>query len=260
MIDEEHLKSPHSDASPKVMLLTGASGGIGAAIARAAAQEGLALALACNSNVEATQALCRAIVDQGGEAAVFHADLSQADACKKLVADTLSRFGRLDILVNSAGFLHQQPFEDISEEEWDFTLAVNLRAPFLLSQAAFAAMDTNGGGHIVNIASSGGQLGGPLAPHYAASKAGLICLTKSLARLGAARNIITHAISPGLIVTKMSEKEMASEAGREKLRSIPAGRAGTADEVADMVLFAISGKMDYATGQTINLNGGLYFG
>ena len=248
------------DENPKAMLITGASGAIGSAIALASAQSGIALALACNSNVDAARTLCKTIVDQGCDAVVLQADISQADACKSLVADTLSRFGRLDILVNNAGFLRQQPFENIPLEELDFTFAVNLRAPFLLSQAAFAAMDQNSGGYIVNIASSGGQLGGPLAPHYAASKAGLICLTKSLARLGAERNIITHAISPGLIVTKMSEMEMASEAGREKLRSIPAGRAGTPEEVAAMVLFAISGKMDYASGQTINLNGGLYMG
>jgi len=250
----------HSNEKQKIMLLTGASGSIGAAVALAAAQAGIAIALACNSNVESARTLCKIIDDKGGNAAVFQADLSHADACTKLVADTLSRFGCLDILVNNAGFLRQQSFEDIHVAELDFTIAVNLRAPFLLSQAAFAAMVKNGGGYIVNIASSGGQRGGPLAPHYAASKAGLICLTKSLARLGAKHNIITHAISPGLVVTKMSEKEMASEDGKEKLRSIPAGRAGKVEEVAEMVLFAISGKMDYATGQTINLNGGLYMG
>jgi acetoacetyl-CoA reductase/3-oxoacyl-[acyl-carrier protein] reductase len=176
-----------------------------------------------------------------------------------LVAQATKALGGVDVLINNAGFLHQQPFDQIPVDEWDLTFDINLRAPFLLAQAAFPVMSQRGGGHIINIASSGGQLGGPLAPHYAASKAGLICLTKSLARLGAEHNIITHAVSPGLVVTKMAEAEMASEAGKEKLKNIPLGRAGTVDEIAECVCLLAQGKLDYATGQTINLNGGLYF-
>jgi acetoacetyl-CoA reductase/3-oxoacyl-[acyl-carrier protein] reductase len=243
-----------------IFLLTGASGGIGAAIAKAAARSGFSVVLCCNRNIEAAQKLYETIIKNGGAASVAQADLAEPAECGRIVADTVNRHGRVDVLVNNAGFLRQQPFEDIPPEEWDFTFAVNLRAPFLLAQAAFPVMRRNGGGHIINIASSGGQLGGPLAPHYAASKAGLICLTRSLARLGAVDNIITHAISPGLIATGMSTAEMGSEAGREKLKNIPLGRPGSAEEVAELVLAAALGKMDYATGQTINLNGGLYMG
>jgi acetoacetyl-CoA reductase/3-oxoacyl-[acyl-carrier protein] reductase len=249
-----------SNDSSKALLLTGASGGIGSAIAKFATQAGFSVVLCCHRNISAAQALCEFITKNGGVASVLQVNLSDPAACGRIVDDTVTRYGRLDVLVNNAGFLNQQPFENIPLEEWDFTFAVNLRAPFLLAQAAFPVMRQNGGGRIINIASSGGQLGGPLAPHYAASKAGLICLTKSLARLGAADNIITHAVSPGLITTEMTEAEVRSEAGREKMKNIPLGRPGTAEEVAEVVLLAAQGKMDYATGQTINLNGGLYMG
>lgn len=243
----------------KVMMLTGASGGIGEAIALHAAINGFSLALCCNTSQKKTAVLLEKVTALGGHALMLQGDLSKADVPASLLAQAVEALGGVDVLINNAGFLHQQPFEQIPLEEWDFTFDVNLRAPFLLAQAAFPIMRQRGGGHIVNIASSGGQLGGPLAPHYAASKAGLICLTKSLARLGAEHNIITHAVSPGLVVTKMAEAEMASEAGKDKLKNIPLGRAGTVDEIAECVCLLAQGKLDYATGQTINLNGGLYF-
>ena len=246
--------------SSKSMLLTGASGDIGEAIALAAAAEGIDVALCCNSAAGKARTLEEKVKSQGVKAVVIQGDLSQPQTPATIVRQACEALGGIDILVNNAGFLHQQPFEQIPVEEWDATLDINLRAPFLLAQAVFPVMRQRCGGHIINIASSGGQLGGPLAPHYAASKAGLICLTKSLARLGANDNIITHAISPGLIVTKMVDAEMASEAGREKLKNIPLGRAGSVDEVAQCVCLLAQGKMDYATGQTINLNGGLYMG
>jgi NAD(P)-dependent dehydrogenase (short-subunit alcohol dehydrogenase family) len=246
--------------SAKVLLLTGASGGIGGAIARGAAAGGLRLVLGFHQNAAGAQKILAEVRKIGAEAITVQADIRDKTGCTFLVEKALRHFGRVDILVNNAGFLRQQPFLNIPEEEWDMTLDINLKAPFLLSQAVFPHMTANGGGHIVNIASSGGQLGGPLAPHYAASKAGLICLTKSLARLGAPHNIIAHTVSPGLIATEMSARELASETGREKLKNIPLGRAGTVTDVAETVLFAVSGKMDYATGQTLNLNGGLYMG
>ena len=246
--------------SPQNMILTGSSGDIGEAIALAAAEVGINVALCCNSAANKAHALEEKVKSQGVKAVVIQGDLSQPPTSAAIVRQACEALGGVDILVNNAGFLHQQPFEQIPVEEWDVTFDINLRAPFLLAQAVFPVMPQGGGGHIINIVSSGGQLGGPLAPHYAASKAGLICLTKSLARLGAKDNIITHAISPGLIVTKMVAVEMASEAGREKLKNIPLGRAGTVGEVAQCVCLLAQGKMDYATGQTINLNGGLYMG
>lgn len=242
------------------MMLTGAGGGIGEAIALHAAENDFSLVLCCNTSSQKTATLLGKISACGGHAIMLQGDLSCPDVPASLVAQAVKALGGVDVLINNAGFLHQQPFEQIPVEEWDFTFDVNLRAPFLFAQAIFPVMRQRGGGHIVNIASSGGQLGGPLAPHYAASKAGLICLTKSLARLGAAHNIITHAVSPGLVVTKMVESEMASPAGKEKLKNIPLGRAGTPDEIAECVCLLAQGKLDYATGQCLNLNGGLYMG
>lgn len=244
----------------KVMMLTGASGGIGEAIALHAAINGFSLALCYNTSPKKTAVLLEKVTALGGHALMLQGDLSKADVPTSLLAQAVEALGGVDVLINNAGFLHQQPFEQIPVDEWNFTFDVNLRAPFLLAQAAFPIMRQRGGGHIVNIASSGGQLGGPLAPHYAASKAGLICLTKSLARLGAEHNIITHAVSPGLVYTKMVEAEMASPAGKEKFKNIPLGRAGTSDEIAECVCILAQGKLDYASGQCLNLNGGLYMG
>ena len=197
---------------------------------------------------------------KGGDGVVLQGNLEKTKDCRNLVKQAIKAFGSIGVLVNNAAFLHQQPFLDIPEEEWDKTFAINLKAPFTLAQEIFPHMKSNGSGKIINIASSGGQLGGPLAPHYAASKAGLICLTKSLARLGGPHNIIVNAISPGLVATDMITDELASPAGQEKLRQIPLGRTATPEEIATFVLFLASDESSYATGQTFNVNGGLYMG
>lgn len=244
----------------KNMLITGASGGIGGALALKAAEKGYNLALCANSHMESCEALAQKARANGVKAIIIQGDLSHAKEAAKVFGEACQELGSINALINNAGFLHQQPFEDIPLEEWDYTFNINLRAPFLLSQLFFQEAKKHKGGHIINIASSGGQLGGPLAPHYAASKAALICLTKSLARLGSAHNIISLAVSPGLVLTEMAAAEMNSEAGREKMKNIPLGRAATTTEVADVILDLASGVFDYATGQTFNLNGGLYMG
>lgn len=242
----------------RVALVTGASRGIGEAIARALAQAGADVAVNYREREAAAAAVVGQIRAQGGRALAVQADVTVREEVRAMVRHTFATLGAIDILVNNAGLLQQKPFADITDEDWDRVLAVNLKAVFVCSQEVLPGMLSQGSGRIVNMASSGGQLGGPLAPHYAAGKAGVISLTRSLARL-AAPNVAVNCISPGLIDTGMSSEEIASDAGAEKLRRIPLGRVGSAAEVAASVVF-LTTSAPYVTGQTINVNGGFYLG
>ena len=174
------------------------------------------------------------------------------------MAEVTEAIGPVDVLVNNAGVLEQKPFAEISEADLDRAIDVNLKAVFLLSQAVMGPMLERRWGRIVNVASSGGQLGGPLAVHYSASKAGVIGLTRSLARIGAP-HVAVNCVAPGLIETEMTEPEIASPAGRAKLGQIPLGRAGQPDDVAAAIRF-LATSAPYVTGHTLNVNGGLYLG
>jgi 3-oxoacyl-[acyl-carrier protein] reductase len=242
----------------RVALVTGASRGIGRAIALALAQAGADVLVNCREREDAATEVVRQIEALGGRALAVRADVTAREQVRAMVSRAVESLGAIDILVNNAGFLQQKPFTDITDEDWDRVLAVNLKGVFLCSQEVLPAMRSRGSGRIVNMASSGGQLGGTLAPHYAASKAGVISLTRSLARL-AAPDVAVNCIAPGLIDTEMTQAEMASKAGAEKLRQIPLGRIGAAEDVAASVVF-LAASAPYITGQTINVNGGLYLG
>lgn len=242
----------------RVALVTGASRGIGEAVALALAVAGADVAVSYREREAAAADVVRRIEGLGRRALAVRADVTIREQVRAMIAHTIETMGAIDILVNNAGLLQQKPFTDITDEDWDRVLAVNLKGVFLCSQEALPAMRSRGSGRIVNMASSGGQLGGPLAPHYAASKAGVISLTRSLARL-AAPDVAVNCIAPGLIDTEMTHAEIASEAGAEKLRQIPLGRVGDAEEVAASVVF-LAASAPYVTGQTINVNGGLYLG
>jgi 3-oxoacyl-[acyl-carrier protein] reductase len=244
----------------RTALITGASRGIGRAIALALARAGANVAVGYRERAEAAAEVVGAIEAGGGRALAVRGDVAVRADVGSLVARTLEAFGGLDVLVNNAGLLQQKPFAELDEEDWDRTLAVNLKSVFLCSQEALPALRAAGGagGRIVNVASSGGQLGGTLAPHYAAAKAGTIALTRSLARL-LAPGIAVNCVAPGLIETEMTRAELASAAGREKLAQIPLGRAGGAEEVAEAALF-LAASARYVTGHTLNVNGGLYLG
>jgi NAD(P)-dependent dehydrogenase (short-subunit alcohol dehydrogenase family) len=242
----------------RVALVTGASRGIGRAIALALAQGGADVLVNYREREDAAAEVVRQIEALGGRASAVRADVTAREQVRAMVSRTVESLGAIDILVNNAGLLQQKPFTEITDEDWDRVLAVNLKGVFVCSQEVLPAMRSRGSGRIVNMASSGGQLGGTLAPHYAASKAGVISLTRSLARL-AAPDVAVNCIAPGLIDTEMTQAEMASETGAEKLRQIPLGRIGAAEEVAASVVF-LAAAAPYITGQTINVNGGLYLG
>lgn len=242
----------------RVALVTGASRGIGEAIALALARAGADVVVNYRERESAAAGVVRRIEELGRHAVAVRADVTIREQVRAMVSHTAQSLGPMDILVNNAGLLQQKPFAEITDEDWDSVLAVNLKGVFLCSQEALPAMLGRGHGRIVNIASSGGQLGGPLAPHYSAAKAAVISLTRSLARL-AAPDVAVNCVAPGLIDTEMVGAEMASEAGARKLRQIPLGRLGAADDVAASVVF-LAASAPYVTGHTVNVNGGLYLG
>jgi NAD(P)-dependent dehydrogenase (short-subunit alcohol dehydrogenase family) len=241
----------------RVALVTGASRGIGAATAIALAHAGADVVVNYREREAAATDVVSRIDELGRRSLAVRADVTIREQVRAMVVHTIETMGAIDVLVNNAGVLQQKPFADITNEDWDRTLEVNLKGVFLCSQEALPAMRRQRSGRIVNLASSGGQLGGELAPHYSAAKAGVISLTRSLARL-AAPDVAVNCVAPGLIVTEMTNAEIASEAGAEKLQQIPLGRPGSADEVAESIVFLAAAP--YVTGQTISVNGGLYLG
>ena len=242
----------------RVALVTGGSRGIGRAAALALAAAGADVAITYRERADAAEEVTAAIAALGRRALSVRADLGPGAEATRVIDEVSAGLGPVDALVNNAGVLEQKPFEQVTEADLDRALAVNLKAVFLLSQAVMGPMRERGWGRIVNVASSGGQLGGPLAVHYSASKAGVIGLTRSLARVGAPQ-VAVNCVSPGLIETEMTETEIASPAGRQKLDQIPLGRVGTPDDVAATIAY-LAAAAPYVTGQTLNVNGGLYLG
>jgi 3-oxoacyl-[acyl-carrier protein] reductase len=242
----------------RVALVTGGSRGIGQAIAVALADAGADIALSYLQREDLAGEVVTLIERTGRRAIAIQADVSRRADVRRLVATARDALGHLDILVNNAGLLQQKPFHEITDEDFDAIVAVNLRGTFACVQEAAGALRERGDGRIINLASSGGQLGGPLAVHYSASKAGVISLTRSFARV-LAPEIAVNCISPGLIETEMSTRELASPEGKAKLAQIPSRRPGTPEEIGQAAVFLAS-STSYVTGHTLNVNGGLYLG
>ncbi len=245
----------------RLVIVTGGTRGIGLAIARQLAKQGYALALWFHQRKPAESLLAELL--SCGAAALYCDQVNVSDrasvvkALAALQASPYAVYG----LVNNAGILQQKPFESLTDQEWDHLLDINLKGSFICAQLVMPLMRHKGLGSIVNISSSGGQLGGTLAVHYAVSKAGVIALSKSLARVGADNQIRVNCVAPGLIETEMTQGEISSPAGVEKVNQlIPLHRVGQPDEVADAVSFLLSDNSRYITGQTLNVNGGLYMG
>jgi 3-oxoacyl-[acyl-carrier protein] reductase len=243
----------------RVALVTGSSRGIGRAIALELARAGVNVVVTYLEREDAASAVAAEARALRVRALAVPLDVSSRASVRGAIAAALTEFGRVDILVNNAGILEQKPFATLTDDDWDRMMAVNLRGAFVCAQELLADMKERGFGRIVNLASSGGQVGGTLAVHYATSKAGIIGLTRSLARLGAPE-VLVNCVSPGLIDSEMTAAEIASEAGKEKIRAIPIGRPGLVEEVARAVAYLASDAADYVTGQTLNVNGGQYLG
>jgi NAD(P)-dependent dehydrogenase (short-subunit alcohol dehydrogenase family) len=237
----------------KATIVTGSTRGIGRAIALAFAHEG-ADVLVNGRDAAAGQEACAAIAALGRRAVWHRADLGHVDEARGMVAAALEAFGRIDVLVNNAGLFQRKPALEMEESDWDTLLDVNLKGAFFCAQAAARAM-VGRGGAIVNVSSDAAWSGG-LNPctHYAASKAGLVSITRSLAKELAPYGIRVNALAPGMIATEMGDTAGATLAGL----SIPLGRYGTVEEVAAATVFLASDEASYVTGATLNLSGGLF--
>ncbi|GBU16202.1 MULTISPECIES: 3-oxoacyl-[acyl-carrier-protein] reductase [Methylobacterium] len=241
------------DLTGRKALVTGATGGLGGAIAKALHAQGAAVALS-GTRREALEALASEL---GGERVhVLPTNLSERDAVEALVPATESALGGLDILVNNAGITRDNLFMRMKDEEWDAVIAVNLTAAFRLSRAAVKGMMRRRHGRIVNIGSVVGATGNPGQGNYAAAKAGLVGLTKALAAEVASRNITANCIAPGFITSPMTDA--LNEKQREGiLARVPAGRLGMGEEVAAAAVYLASDEAAYVTGHTLHVNGGM---
>ncbi len=240
------------DLSGTCAVVTGASGGIGSAIARALHASGAKVALS-GTRLDALQALAQEL---GGEVHVHVCDFADSAAVEALVPAAEASMGGLDILVNNAGITRDGLFVRMKDEDWDKVLAVNLSAAFRLSRAAVRGMMRRRYGRIIGITSVVGVTGNAGQANYAASKAGLIGMSKALAAEVASRGITVNCVAPGFIASAMTDS-LSDKQKEAILATIPAGRLGLGDEVAAGVLYLASREAAYVTGQTLHINGGM---
>lgn len=235
----------------RTALVTGGSRGIGAAVCRALAEAGAAVAINCREQIGQAEQLAGDIVKHGGRAIVVAADVSQSEAVAGMVERVTAGLGPIDILVNNAGIAITRGVDDLTEEDFDRTILVNLKSVFLCTQAVLPSMRARKWGRIVNISSGAARGGGSIGPHYNASKAGIEGLTRGYAARLVKDGITVNAVAPSLIETDMMS-------GQPQLVSrIPLGRFGTAEEVAKAVMLLVDNA--YMTGQTVALSGGMAF-
>ncbi len=238
--------------SGKYALVTGASGAIGAAIAKALVESGASVTLS-GTRVDKLEALK---AELGEKAHAIPCNLSDAAGASQLVKDAESAMGGLDILINNAGLIRDKLAMRMGEDDWQTVLDVNLTAAFRLSKACLRGMMKKRWGRIVNITSVVGVIGNPGQTNYAASKAGMIGMSKSLAQEVASRGITVNCLAPGYITTPMND-HFSDEQKQGFLNSIPSGRVGSAEDVAAGVIYLVSDEAAYVTGQTLHINGGM---
>lgn len=250
----EALQKSSQRLSERVAIITGASRGIGRAVALALAAEGAKVVVNYASSSDAAQQVVTAITDAGGSALALQADVSKLEQVDALFNETLEKFGRVDVLVNNAGITRDTLLLRMKPEDWQAVIDLNLTGVFLCTRAVSKLMLKQRSGRIINIASVSGQMGNPGQANYSAAKAGVIGFTKTVAKELASRGITVNAVAPGFIATDMTS-ELKSE---EILKYIPLGRYGEPEEVAGMVRFlAADSAAAYITGQVFNVDGGM---
>ena len=240
-----------TDLRGRTALVTGGSRGIGAAVVRALADAGITVAINYRARADTAARLARSIDEAGGRAVAIAADVSQADAVARLVERAQAELGPIDILVNNAGIAITRGIDDLSEDDFDRTIAVNLKSVFLCTRAVLPDMRARRWGRIVNISSGAARGAGSIGPHYNASKAGIEGMTRGYAARLVKEGITVNAVAPSLIETDMMKGP------DNRVSRIPLGRFGTADEVAQAVMLLVQNP--YMTGQTIAMSGGMAF-
>ncbi|MGZ9275971.1 MAG: SDR family NAD(P)-dependent oxidoreductase [Candidatus Limnocylindrales bacterium] len=242
----------------RVVLVTGSSRGIGAEVAVKAAAEGALVAVHYHRSADGAKRTLERVRSLGVEAESFAADIGDGQQAEQLVERVIGHFGHVDALVNNAGLMPVTPFLEIEPAEWDEVIRTDLTAAFHTCRAVLPSMVERGSGTIVNVASRLGQIGATDVAHYCAAKAGLIGLTRALAREFGPHGVRVNAVAPGVTETGMTTELIESEEGRRRLREMPLGRFGRPDEVADAVIFLLSDASTLFLGQTLNPNAGGY--
>lgn len=244
----------------KVALITGGSRGIGASVALTLASKGCNIALNYNSNLESATKLYNELIKYNVKVFMVKANVSIISEIDKMFISVLNEFKKIDILINSAGVSQIVDYDKITEDDWDNVMNINLKGTFFCCQRALKTMKEQKSGSIVNLASTAGQMGGFIVGvNYSASKAGVICLTKSLSKSAIKYGVNVNCVAPGLISTDMTE-EYPDNIVSDMKKTIPIGRLGTPQEVADGIVFLASSEASYITGTTLYINGGTYLG
>jgi len=240
----------------KAALVTGAAQGIGKQIALALAADGADVAV-CDVNLEMAQKTAGDIQTTGRKSLALKANVAAADEVAAMIDQVIKEFGKIDLLINNAGITRDGLILRMKDEDWDLVLSINLKGAFLCSKAALKHMAKQRSGTIINIASIVGAMGNAGQANYVASKAGLIGLTKTIAREYANRGITANAVAPGFIDTAMTQS-LSDTVKEELAKQIPMGKLGTPEDVANAVRFLASPLASYITGQVIHVNGGMY--
>jgi 3-oxoacyl-[acyl-carrier protein] reductase len=240
----------------RVAVITGASRGIGRSIALALAAGGAKI-VAADVSLEGCQELVDELAKQGTEGLAVQCNVTSSEDIDRLVDAALEKFGRIDILINNAGITRDGMLMRMKDEDWDAVLSINLKGAFVCTRAVSKVMTKQRSGRIINIASIVGQMGNAGQANYCASKAGLIGLTKSNARELARRSVTVNAVAPGFIATAMTDA-LPEKVRQELAAQIPLERLGSADDIANAVLFLASDNSAYITGQVLAVNGGMY--
>jgi len=242
--------------SGKTALVTGAAQGIGRDIALGLAADGAEVAI-CDVNLEAAQKTAADIEAKGRKSLALKANVASSADVTAMVDQVVEKFGRIDILVNNAGITRDGLILRMKDEDWDLVLSINLKGAFLCTKSALKYMSKQRSGTIINIASIVGVMGNAGQANYVASKAGLIGLTKTIAREYANRNVTANAVAPGFIDTAMTQA-LTEQVRTDLAKQIPLGRLGSSEDVANAVRFLASPAAAYITGQVIHVNGGMY--
>jgi 3-oxoacyl-[acyl-carrier protein] reductase len=240
----------------KVALITGASRGIGEAIAKKYAEQGAHIAFTFLSSEQRARSLENDLRSNSGKVQAFRSNAASFSEAEKLVQDVIAEFGRIDIVVNNAGITRDNLLLRITEDQWDEVIDTNLKSVYNITKQVIKPMMKQRSGSIINMSSVVGVSGNPGQSNYAASKAGIIGFSKSIAQEMGSRNIRCNAIAPGFIETEMTDT-LSDEVKKEFMKSIPMGRYGTAEEVANLCLFLGSDLSTYINGQVIHICGGL---